>query len=63
MTMPRLVTERLNVLRQEISEISKANEMYLHQKGPVAASDRERRKQRLEEIMAELKSLTEWKKP
>jgi hypothetical protein len=50
-------------LRQEIAEISEANRQYLHGgKKAIGASDQERRLQRLQEIMDELMSLTDWKK-
>jgi len=53
--MPLFMTERLKRLRQEIAEIRKENE--LHQKGLAANVEKERRQQRLEEILEELKSL------
>ena len=62
--MPRLITERLKELRQEIAKTAEANRKYL--RGPKygsAAADYERRFQRLIEIVDELKSLTDWKKP
>jgi predicted house-cleaning noncanonical NTP pyrophosphatase (MazG superfamily) len=46
--MPQSVKERVAKLREEIAEIG--------------ASDQERRLQRLQEIMDELMSLTDWKK-
>jgi hypothetical protein len=58
------VKERVGKLREEIAEISEANRMYLQGgKKVVGASDQERRLQRLQEIMDELRSLTDWKKP
>jgi hypothetical protein len=54
-TMPLFMTERLKRLRQEIAEIRKENE--LHQKGLAADVEKERRQQRLEEILEELKFL------
>jgi hypothetical protein len=61
--MPVSVKERVAKLREEIAEISEANRLYLHGgKKMVGAADQERRLQRLQEIMDELKSLTEWKK-
>jgi hypothetical protein len=61
--MPQSVKERVARLRQEIAEISEANRLYLQGgKKMVGASDQERRLQRLQEIMDELMSLTEWKK-
>jgi hypothetical protein len=63
MSMPQSVKERVRKLREEIAEISEANRLYLAGgKKIVGASDQERRLQRLQEIMDELKSLTDWKK-
>jgi transcriptional regulator of heat shock response len=64
MSMPQSVKERVRKLREEIAEISEANRLYVAGgKKIVGASDQERRLQRLQEIMDELKSLTDWKKP
>ena len=61
--MPQSVKERVGKLREEIAEISEANRLYLQGgKKMVGAADHERRQQRLQEIMNELMSLTEWKK-
>jgi hypothetical protein len=61
--MPQSVKERVGKLRDEIAEISEANRQYLQGgKKMIGASDQERRLQRLQEIMDELMSLTEWKK-
>ena len=61
--MPQSVKERVARLRQEIAEISEANRLYLQGgKKMVGGSDQERRLQRLQEIMDELMSLTDWKK-
>jgi len=61
--MPQSVKERVGKLREEIAEISEANRQYLQGgKKVVGASDQERRLQRLQEIMDELMSLTDWKK-
>jgi hypothetical protein len=61
--MPRSIKERVLKLREEIAEISEANRQYLQGgKKLIGASDQERRLQRLQEIMDELMSLTEWKK-
>ena len=61
--MPQSVRERVGKLREEIAEISEANRQYLQGgKKMIGASDQERRLQRLQEIMDELMSLTEWKK-
>jgi hypothetical protein len=63
MSMPQSVKERVRKLREEIAEISEANRVYVAGgKKIVGASDQERRLQRLQEIMDELKSLTDWKK-
>jgi hypothetical protein len=58
------VKDRIGKLRQEIAQISDANRLYLKggKKIPGAA-DQERRLQRLQEILDELMSLTDWKKP
>ncbi len=62
--MPQSVKERVARLREEIAEISEANRQYLQGgKKLIGASDQERRLQRLQEIMDELMSLTDWKKP
>jgi TolA-binding protein len=62
--MPQSVKERVGKLREEIAEISAANRLYLQGgKKTIGASDQERRLQRLQEIMDELMSLTDWKKP
>jgi len=62
--MQKPVQERIATLRDEIAQISEANR--LHSQGrnklPGAASDQERRLQRLQEILDELVSLTDWKK-
>ena len=61
--MPQNVKERVARLREEIAEISEANRQYLQGgKKMIGASDQERRLQRLQEIMDELMSLTDWKK-
>jgi hypothetical protein len=61
--MPLSVKERVGKLREEIAEISEANRLYLAGgKKMIGAADQERRLQRLQEIMDELMSLTEWKK-
>ncbi len=61
------MSERIKKLREEIAEISEANRMQMqkaqmHRRGTAAAGDQERRLQRLQEILDELMSLTEWKK-
>ncbi|MGB8010219.1 MAG: hypothetical protein WCF68_01285 [Terriglobales bacterium] len=61
--MPVSVKERVARLREEIAEISEANRQFLQGgKKAIGASDQERRLQRLQEIMDELRSLTDWKK-
>jgi hypothetical protein len=59
------IRERVEALRREIAEIQKLNLEYSQTPSPyfMAASDHERREQRLKEIMDELKSMTDWKKP
>ena len=62
--MAPLVTERIKQLRQEIAEISEANRKFA--RGPkygTAVADHERRLERLQAILDELVSLTDWKKP
>jgi hypothetical protein len=61
--MPRPIRKHIAKLREEISEISEANRQYLQggKKIP-GAPDHERRLQRLQEILDELLSLTDWKK-
>jgi hypothetical protein len=62
--MQQPVKERIGRLRSEIAQISEANRLYLlgGKRIPGAAEDHQRRMQRLQEIMDELKSLTDWKK-
>jgi hypothetical protein len=59
------IQERVEALRREIAEIQKLNLAYLQNPRADfgAMNDHERREQRLREIMGELKSMTEWKKP
>jgi hypothetical protein len=62
--MPRLITERIKELRREIAKLTEANGKYLvGTKYGSAAADNKRRFQRLVEIVDELKSLTDWKRP
>jgi hypothetical protein len=63
--MLRLVTERIKELRKEIDGIRAANETNLRAWDTPATkrASAERRAQRLQEIMDELLTLTEWKKP
>ena len=58
------IRERIAKLREEIAQISEANRLFAQggSKSAVAAADQERRLQRLQEIMDELMSLTDWKK-
>ncbi len=59
------IRERVEALRREIAEIQKLNLAYSQMPRPdfIAMNDRVRREQRLKEIMDELKSMTDWKKP
>jgi hypothetical protein len=63
--MPRPVKQRVETLRAEIAEIREASREYLQggKRRPGSAGDHERRLQRLQEILDELMSLTDWKKP
>jgi hypothetical protein len=62
--VPQLITERIKKLRREIAELSEKNRKYsLDPKYGSAVADNARRFQRLMEIVEELKSLTDWKKP
>ena len=64
--MQNPVKERIAKLRDEIAQISEANRLYLQggkkKKVAGAAGDHERRLQRLQDILDELVSLTDWKK-
>jgi hypothetical protein len=64
MLMQNPVKERIAKLRDEIAQISEANRLHMQggKKTPGAAGDHERRLQRLQEILDELVSLTDWKK-
>jgi len=59
------IRERVEGLRQEIAEIQRLNLAYLQTPRPDfdAMNDHARREQRLREIMDELESMTDWKKP
>jgi hypothetical protein len=59
------VRERVEALRQEISEIQKLNLAHLQTPRPdfPAMDAHVRREQRLKDIMDELKAMTTWKKP
>jgi hypothetical protein len=61
--MQRPVKERIKELREEIAEISQANQASSRKrKDSVAIGEQQRRLQRLQEILDELMSLTDWKK-
>jgi hypothetical protein len=59
------IEERVEELRREIAEIQKLNLAYFERPGhgAMAMSDHERRQERLQQIMDELRSMTDWKKP
>lgn len=58
------VKDRIVKLREEIAQISEANRLQLQsgKKMPGATGERQRRLQRLQEILDELVALTDWKK-
>jgi hypothetical protein len=58
------VKERIAKLREEIAQISEENRLHMQggKRMPGSAGDHERRLQRLQEILDELVSLTDWKK-
>jgi hypothetical protein len=62
--MQKPIGERIATLRREIAQIREANRLYLRDGKKIsgAAADHERRLQRLQEILDELVSLTDWKK-
>jgi DNA-binding MurR/RpiR family transcriptional regulator len=62
--MQQPIKERIAKLREEIAQIREANRLFVQggSRSAVAAADQERRLQRLQEIMDELMSLTDWKK-
>ena len=62
--MQNPVKERIAKLRDEIAQISEANRQYMQsgKRIPGASGDQERRLQRLQEVLDELVSLTDWKK-
>lgn len=62
--MPTLITERIKKLRKEIAQMREAEREYMkkHYKPADEAAAHERRLQRLQEILDELASLTDWKK-
>jgi hypothetical protein len=59
------IQERVEALRREIAEIQRLNLAYLQTPKPGfgATNDHERRERKLREILDELKSMTDWKKP
>jgi len=59
------IRERVEELRREIADIQQKNLAYLQIPKPdfTAMHDHERREQRLKDIMRELNSMTDWKKP
>ena len=61
--MPKLVSDRIKKLRKEIAEISEANRTHILRRDAAAGDEQARRLQRLQEILDELMSLTDWKKP
>jgi hypothetical protein len=62
--MQNPLKERIAKLRDEIAQISEANRLHTlsGKKMHAAAGDHTRRLQRLQEILDELVSLTDWKK-
>jgi hypothetical protein len=62
--MQEAVKERVRKLREEIAQISEESRLYAAggKRMPGASGGQERRIQRLEEILKELNSLTDWKK-
>jgi hypothetical protein len=62
--MQNPVKDRIAKLRDEIAQISEANRLYMQggRKMPSSVGDHERRLQRLQEILDELVSLTDWKR-
>jgi len=61
--MPESVKEHVQKLRDEIAAINAANQKPRDIRVPKSqfAAERQRRQERLEEILLELVSLTEWK--
>ncbi|OLE13277.1 MAG: hypothetical protein AUG89_05540 [Acidobacteria bacterium 13_1_20CM_4_56_7] len=62
--MQEPIRDRIAKLRKEIAQIREANRLYSidGKKVPGSVADHERRSQRLQEILKELTSLTDWKK-
>jgi hypothetical protein len=64
--VPQAIKQRIKELRDEIAEISEANRQYIATKEPgytKGVAEQERRLLRLQEILDELQSLNDWKKP
>ena len=60
---PHLISERVKQLRADIETLSKANLLGRAADNPYTQEgNRQRRAERLRDIMNELKALTEWKK-
>ena len=61
--MSRPIQQRIANLRKEIAQINEENLQYVQGgRKPPGVADHERRIQRLQEILDELASLTDWKK-
>jgi hypothetical protein len=62
--MQNPIKERIVKLREEIARISEENRQYIGggKRMPGSVGDHQRRLQRLQEILDELVSLTDWKK-
>jgi hypothetical protein len=61
--LPHLISERVKQLRAEIVTINQANLLYLKGENPYTQeAERQRRAERLRDILDELTSLTDWKK-
>lgn len=61
--MQEPIKERVHKLREEVAEISEVKRPYLHgSKKDTGSNEHEWRLQRLQEILDELVSLTDWKK-
>jgi uncharacterized membrane protein (DUF106 family) len=57
------VKERVERLREEIAELTKEHQALRGRKDFIAFEKLTRSAERLEKILAELRSLTDWKKP
>jgi hypothetical protein len=61
--MPRPIQKRIADLRKEIAQINEDNFKHVQSRNKApGAGDHERRLQRLQDILDELTSLTDWKK-